>query len=213
MRLFYWDFLEDLVTLKQYFDAYRIVAGETDTVIGLFARCSPETFQKLDEIKKRHYKPYIFLVSDVNKAKNIIDPVFHDLLHCVGSIVWPGPITIVIPASHAYAYATAVDGTIAIRVPCNEAIRSFLKHFDALFSTSANTHQNPIPKTIADIDPEIITHVDALVAFKESGEVRQPSTIIRVTRDTIEVIRGALQTEMINKLKRNGFNVIYLNEK
>jgi len=206
MHLFYWDFLEDLEELKQRLKGGSVIAGETDTIIGLFAQCSHDTFKKLNEIKGRSNKPYIFLVSDIKKAKKLVDSACYELLDTVGAIVWPGQVTVIMKANNdEYSYAAASDGTIAIRVPDNQKIRVFLDDFDALFSTSANKHQEPTPQLLEYIDPELLKYIDALVVFKERQAAQRSSTIIRVDKNNITVIRGMLCSKIAEALKRAGF--------
>lgn len=208
MRLFYWDFLEDLEVAVQCLKEGHVLAGETDTVIGLFAECSNEGIKKLDLIKGRGNKPYIFLVSDLQRAKKIVDSTCHDLLGTVAEVVWPGPVTVIIKASNQYLYATGQDGTIAIRIPDNHRLRLLLENFDALFSTSANKHQEPVPQSVSEINPELLKHIGGIIAFKEEQGKREPSTIIRVTHDTIEVVRGKLSSELIKKLGQRFTNIV-----
>lgn len=207
MRVFYWDFLENWDVLKQYLDDGHIVVGETDTVIGLFARCSKETFEKLNEIKGRTNRPYIFLVSDIEKAKKIVDERDYSMLLKIGEIVWPGPVTLIMHANSCYNYATAHDGTVAIRIPDNLKIRSFLQHFDALFSTSANRHKEETPHSMHDISKELLKFVDAQVIFNQKHASQKPSIILRVDGHTIVTLRGELEKEIINKLRSSGFTI------
>ena len=208
MRIFYWDFLENLSDLKQHLDTGCIIVGETDTVIGLFGICSQDAFKKLNEIKGRTNRPYIFLVSDIEKAKKIVDQSDHAVLFSLGSVIWPGPVTLIIKANEHYHYAAAENGTVAIRIPGDSKIRSFLAHFDALFSTSANRHKKETPRFIQDIDSAILQYIDTQIVFKEKQVTnKKPSTILRVNGHNVITIRGEIELEIAKKLKSNGFTI------
>jgi len=98
------------------------------------------------------------------------------------------------------------EGTIAIRVPDHAGLQNLLAHFPGLFSTSANCAGDPVPTSVAVIDPEILTRVAYVItdepesAQVEPGQKKAPSTIIDCTGPEVKIVReGAFSLAQLRK--------------
>jgi L-threonylcarbamoyladenylate synthase len=206
MRIFYWDRIHDLIEIERVLKNSEIIAGYTDTVIGLFANTSPQAFSNLNFIKNREKKPYICLVNTVEKVQKLINPLDHSLLEKLAPLIWPGPITVIFRVSKRYQYAATNEGTIAIRIPNHKELLELLEYFDGLFSTSANISGQATPSCFEELDEEIKSKISGFVESKEKGKKNIiPSTIIKVEKSEIVVLRGNLSQDMKQKLIDAGF--------
>jgi len=205
MQIFYWPRIHDLIEIEQNLKEGVVLAGYTDTVLGLFANSNKEGFSRLNYAKNREKKPYICLVDTPEKAKKLIDTKDYDLLFKIAPCIWPGPITVIFQVSDQYSFVSE-DSTIAIRIPNHEHILRLLNNFEALFSTSANVHGKPIATKFTEIDESIKSHLGGFIEdSKENQKKSTPSTIIRVERNKIIILRGELSQEIKPKLIDAGF--------
>lgn len=103
---------------------------------------------------------------------------------------WPGPITWVLPAQPMMPkHNLGPDGTIGIRIPNNQFLRSICAALDDLVvSTSANQHGDAPPVSQNDINPAIIEAVDGSV-FQTEPLAGRPSEVKRWTPGGPEVLR------------------------
>ncbi len=166
-----------------------VIAGTTDTVVGLFASITFDGYAKLNRIKQRKNKPYLVLVADLERALVFIDLKDHKKIRDLAKKYWPGPTTLICNTHDSIADFVAPQGKIALRVPDNEYIVDVLQSFDGLFSTSANIAGNPIPETINQLDQEICIKIDSVIVQNSENKKIEPSMILDVTGDEIVVIR------------------------
>ncbi len=178
----------------------KLVVGDSDTVVGFLAAPTLKSKKLLDETKKRAYKPYIILIESLAKLDFFVDPVDSAPVRGVLAACWPGPLTVIFRAKRDLpAYLKSPEGTVALRVPAHAGLQKLLVYFPGLFSTSANISGNPVPDTVAEIDPEILSHVAYVISDapesaagvqpEERAKKKTPSTIIDCTGPEIKVIR------------------------
>ncbi len=107
---------------------------------------------------------------------------------------WPGPVTWILPAQPMMPkHNLGPDGTIGIRIPNNQFLRSICAALDDLVvSTSANLHGQKPPVTREEIDPRLLDAVDACV-FQISPLEGRPSEVKRWTPGGTEVIRTRVE--------------------
>jgi tRNA A37 threonylcarbamoyladenosine synthetase subunit TsaC/SUA5/YrdC len=77
---------QDFVKILQ---SEGIIAGSTDTVLGLFAPLTSNGYTQLNEIKQRNYKPYLVMVANFDKALSFVDPHYHEKLDLFAQKYWP----------------------------------------------------------------------------------------------------------------------------
>ena len=127
---------------------------------------------------------------------------------------WPGPLTLVLPASPAAPSAAQEAGTIALRPAADPVSATLLAAWGkALFSTSANRRDEP-PATEVAAALEALTRTSggeaievALVAvgtgespapMPAGARSRLPSTIVDAGADPPRILReGAIRAEAI----------------
>lgn len=174
-----------------------VIAFPTDTVYGIGASLQhPSALQRIYDIKGRSFdKPLPILISRPEVVDDLspdVDERFIDL----AMQFWPGALTVVLPAAADLpAEVKAPDGTIGVRLP-NHSIPLTLAERcgGAIATTSANLsgHDSALnAHTIMDtLGPKLDLVLDGGFAPLEN-----PSTVIRLVADDIEILReGAISS-------------------
>jgi L-threonylcarbamoyladenylate synthase len=201
MKPLLWDDPGVAERIEKILSQGEVVLASGDTVLGLLADISVESFDRLNTIKSRSEKPYLLLVSHAEKALEFIE-ISSGLLFQFEKLAkncWPGPVTLIFNAKKSIADGIkSPQGTIAIRVPDHQGLQKVLRHRQALFSTSANKSGNPVPTTIAQVDKEILDAVSGIVINRLEGDSTLPSTILDCTGEKVVVVRqGAFPMERL----------------
>ncbi len=212
-KLLYWDNPQDLTLIIKTLQNERkpsVIAGASDTVIGLLAGLFEESFMLLNHIKKREKKPYLVLIGlyeNYSKftARNNLQ------IETLLKKCWPGPLTIIVNAAeHIPSFMKSKDNTIALRIPDHKGLLAVLQKVDGLFSTSANKAGKPVPETMDQVDPDILKQVAYEVldsAGKKTSQHSMPSTILDCSGATIKVIReGAYPIAQLEKIYGSKFS-------
>ena len=176
-----------------------VVLAASDTVLGLFAQLSEKSKNKLDFIKKRNLKPYIILIQSTEQFKNFTDQKLDASMYKIIDTYWPGPLTILFKAKSTLPqWMIGSQGTVAIRVPDHEVLQKILNSVAALFTTSANISDQPVPDRYSLIDPEILKNVQAICCDVDKIYDGPASTIIDFSSGSIKIIRrGAVVIDSI----------------
>lgn len=193
-KIYNWSTEKIIDKLKFSLSNNLINITSTDTIPGLLANTTKESFEKLNEIKKeRENKPYLILISSKEKikcfvGKDSITPGIENLIkNC-----WPGPVTVIFKAKQDLpSFLKSNQNTVALRCPKHENLLKILESFDGLFSTSANISGEKSPTNISQIDEKILYKIDYIVDNqKQYLENVLPSTIIDASKpDVIQIIR------------------------
>ncbi|MBV8660611.1 MAG: L-threonylcarbamoyladenylate synthase [Candidatus Dependentiae bacterium] len=183
-------------------DALRhdeVILAASDTVLVLFAQLSEKSKKKLDIIKHRNLKPYIVLIKSADLLHEFIDQSMSESMQQIIDRYWPGPLTIIFKAkSNLPDWMVGVDRTIAIRIPNHEGLQKLLQQVDALFTTSANISDQPIPESYAQINPAILDQVKQVCCEIDKMYDSPSSTIIDFSSGSIKIIRlGAIKIDSI----------------
>jgi L-threonylcarbamoyladenylate synthase len=166
----------------------------TDTIYGLVARADDtEAVERLYKLKERDTKPGTIIAAGLDQLESL--GLKHRYLKAVEDF-WPGAVSVIIPcADPALKYLHRGKMSLAVRVPGDEALRRFLKNTGPLLTSSAN-QPGEIP---ADIISQAKEYFGKGVDFYADGgslSGREPSTIIRIVDDAIEIIReGAVKID------------------
>lgn len=204
MKHFLWQDPETLPHIEGILVKGGVLLTSTDTVLGLLADLTQESTLRINRIKKRSGKPYLILVSDVQKALGFVSHKQQSGLQIekLMNICWPGPVTLLCTAKEGLpSYMQSQEGTVALRVPDHSQLLALLQKFDGLFSTSANSSGAPVPQLIEEVEKEILQEVDGVVLDKNEKKANVPSTILDCTGDQIKIVRqGAFSADMIKKL-------------
>jgi len=168
-----------------------VVAFPTETVYGLGARADDfDAMRALYEVKQRPPdKKVTILIADPGDVVTYAAPL-SKLAERLAEHFWPGPLTLVVQA---------VDGEdVGLRCPDCEATRAMLREAAVpVVAPSANLTGDPPARSAEDV---LASFDGQIAAVLDGGATRmgQPSTVVRVLEDGIEVIRpGALEEDEI----------------
>ena len=190
-----------------------VIIFPTDTVYGLGTYyANPEGIEKIYEIKKRDKKKaLVALISNKKYLDRLIDP--EDMTPVVKEIIgkyWPGELTIIFNALKTFYSdsfgALAGLTTIGIRIPKNETALKIIEEAGGiLFVTSANISGEENPDSIKKISFDVLKKVDFIVNEGKLSSVGIPSTILRVSGNSFEILReGNVKKEEIQKFFKEG---------
>lgn len=166
----------------------------TDTVYGLVARAGDrEAVGRLYDLKDRENKPGTLIAADLSQLEEL--GLKHRYLKAVEQF-WPGAISVIIPAGDPkLAYLHQGKMSLAIRIPDHTELLGLLRATGPLLTSSANAPGKP---TAANIDQAKAYFGNRVDFFIDGGDYRdhEPSTIVRIIDDAIEIVRlGAVKID------------------
>lgn len=167
-----------------------IVAYPTETFYALGARADDAgALERLLRAKLRpEGKPLPLLAAD--RAQVLRVAVLDGPAARVAARLWPGPLTLVLPAVPSLDPAvTAGSGTVGIRVPGSDVARALAARAGfALVSTSANPSGGPPPVRAGDLDPALLQGIDGVL---DGGPTPGglASTVVRIDGEDVRVLR------------------------
>ncbi len=166
----------------------------TDTVYGIVAKASDQVaVERLYELKKRDDKPGTLIAANIEQLEQL--GLKHRYLKAVEQF-WPGAISIIIPTSAPkLLYLHRGKMSLAVRIPADKKLQALLKETGPLLTSSANDPGESIATTINKARDYFGAKLDF---YEDGGDLsnREPSTIIRIIDDAIEVIRpGAVKID------------------
>ena len=144
-----------------------LVAFPTETVYGLGADATnPAAVARIYQAKGRPaFNPLIAHVGDSAAAQAIAR--FDAAATALAEAFWPGPLTLVLPKTHACAVAdlaTAGLDTVAIRIPAHPVAREILRAFGGpVVAPSANISGHVSPTTAAHVQSDLAGRIDLIV--------------------------------------------------
>ncbi len=171
--------------------AGRLVIVPTDTVYGLAADGeSAAAASALYAAKGRAaIQPTAVLFASVNVLVDRVPELPSCAVDAARALL-PGPVTLVLPnPARRYAWLNPErPDAVGVRVPSvSGAGRSVLDALGTLVATSANLPGGPDPRCVADVPPEILAAVDAVV---DGGELPgTPSTVIDLVGPEPRILR------------------------
>ena len=182
-----------------------VVAFPTETFYGLAVDPrSAAAVKRVFELKRRAPdQPLPLIASGVDQ---IIDHVgtMTPLAARLASRGWPGPLTLIIPASsHLCDDVHLSTGKVAVRVPADAVARALARSAGhAITSTSANISGHPPASTPERVVASFGSGIDVLI---DSGPTPAglPSTIIDATGGVPVLVRaGAIPWERVLEFSR-----------
>jgi L-threonylcarbamoyladenylate synthase len=169
-----------------------VVAFPTDTFYGLAVDPrSAGAVRKVFDLKRR--APDLPLPLIASGVDQIVDHVgeMTPLARRLGSRAWPGPLTLIIPASARLCDAVHLStGFVAVRVPADAVALELARTAGhAITSTSANISGDPPPATPERVIASLGSGLDVLI---DSGPTPAglPSTIVDASGDVPRLVRG-----------------------
>jgi len=172
----------------------RIVAFPTDTVYGLAADpTSDAAVAGVFKAKQRPPdQPLPLIIADLDQIATA--GTLTALAARLAAGFWPGPLSIVIPASAQLSRAVHLgSGLVAVRVPNHETARALARAFGcAITATSANVSGMPAASNADEAAARLANHIDVLV---DDGPAPggPPSTVVDATGSEPKLLRpGAI---------------------
>jgi L-threonylcarbamoyladenylate synthase len=180
----------------QVIAAGGVVAFRTDTFYGLGADpFNPDAVRRVNELKGRDGKPILVVISDASEAERFIINR-SKLFDAICTRHWPGALTIVVDAKpEVPEELTAGSGTVGLRLPDDEAVRSFIRECGgALTATSANLAGAPPARTAEEVAHFFPEGIDLIV---DGGAARgeKPSTVLDIGCSPPHLIREGAITQ------------------
>lgn len=178
-----------------------VLAFRTDTFYGLGADpFNRDALRRINDLKGRDGKPILVVISDAEEAERFITGRT-ELFDAVSMRHWPGALTIVVKARpEVPEELTAGTGTIGLRLPDDETVRSFIRACGgALTATSANLAGEPPARTAEEVARSFPNELDLIV---DGGEYQgdKPSTVLDVSGERVRLIReGAVALDDLQK--------------
>ncbi|WP_017668224.1 L-threonylcarbamoyladenylate synthase [Sandarakinorhabdus sp. AAP62] len=175
-----------------------LVAVPTETVYGLAARADDgAAVAGIYAAKGRpSFNPLIVHVADVAQAETLA--VFSPLAHALADMLWPGPLTLVLPRRADAPVASLVTAgldTIALRCPAHAVMQALVRSVGPLAAPSANA-SGRISPTRAGHVLESLADVPVIDAGPCAAGVE--STIVAIEGDGWRLLRpGAVAVEAI----------------
>ncbi len=176
-----------------------LVVYPTETFYGLGALAgSAAAVARLAEAKLRPAgKPVPLVAADLGMARAVAS-AFPPLAERLAARFWPGPLTLVLPAAPGLPPEVAGDGTVGVRVPGSALARELSRLAGGpLTSTSANPSGGRPATRPGDLDPGLVSRVDAVL---DGGETPGglPSTVVAVDPAGPRLLRaGAVPWEAV----------------
>lgn len=166
-----------------------VIAMPTDSFYALGASALDEAaVRRVCAIKGRDgQKPILVLIADRSQLDTLVARV-PPAAAVLMDRFWPGPLTIVFPASPRLSAAlTAGTGTVGVRLPVQPLLGKLLRVAGPLTGTSANRSGAPPLRTALDVERSLGEDVD-LILDGGPASAALPSTVVEAT-DTVRVLR------------------------
>lgn len=165
---------------KKYIKNGKVIAYPTEAVYGL--GCDPfnkdAVFRILEMKNRMPSKGLILLISNYMQLKKLTNAIPEECLQTVLKS-WPGHTTYIFPKkSDLPDWIAGVHNSVAIRMSAHPVAKQLCDE-SAVVSTSANIQGARPAKTIAEIQLQFSTNIDAIVEG-ELGTNLEPSSIFDV---------------------------------
>lgn len=165
----------------------------TDTVYGLVARTADQSaVKRLYALKDRDSKPGTVIASSIEQLVEL--GLKRRYLKAV-SEYWPAPLSVIIPVGDELSYLHLGKSGLAVRLPDDTELTALLDKVGPLLTSSANLSGHLPANTANEAKGYFKDKVDFYI---DGGDLsgKQPSTIVRVVDDAIEIIRpGAFKID------------------
>ncbi len=159
----------------------------TDTVYGVVCRAADQqAVTRLYELKKREAKPGTLIAASLEQLEEL--GLKHRYVKAVEQF-WPGAVSVIIPASDpALKYLHQGKMALAVRIPDHKELNELLQQTGPLLTSSANPPGTAPATNVHQAKEYFGNQLDFYIDGGDLSD-RQPSTVIRIIDDAIEVIR------------------------
>lgn len=188
--------LEDRVTVREEviaaLRAPELVVVPTDTVYGVIADAfNPKATMALRDVKQlAPTAPLTVLIRSPRQVSGLVSDIPEAADRLMASY-WPGPLTLVLPATDGLTWDIGTPSVVALRMPTDELLLEVIADVGPLVCSAAARPVDEPPHTVADARSALGDDVELYV----DGGTRdgQWSTIVDLTRDHAVVLReGAI---------------------
>lgn len=176
----------DDIELVQLIKSGAIGVLPTDTVYGLvgYARM-PSILDQINVLKGREQKAGTMLAGSVDQLIEFgLDPLaLNKVAH-----LWPNPISVVIDCDNSVINQIQGSGSVAVRIPANEQLRSLLQATGPLVTSSANLSGNQV---VSNIEQATKIFGENVSFYVDGGDLSDnaASTIVKLSGDRLSIIR------------------------
>jgi tRNA threonylcarbamoyl adenosine modification protein (Sua5/YciO/YrdC/YwlC family) len=188
----------------------QIVAFPTETVYGLAASAlDPDAVQRLINTKHRQAgQPLTLAIKSADEALDYV-PDLNSLGRRLARRCWPGPVTLVLPDNHPDSVLTQLpagvrqavvpNGSVGLRVPAHETFLDVLRMLAGpVVLSSANRSGQNDALTAQEVVAALGNDVQ-LVLDDGRSRFGQPSSVVRVRDNDLEVLRAGVVSEQTLK--------------
>ena len=177
-----------------------IVVIPTETFYGLAGDpFNPGTVARLNDLKRKPQdSPVLLLASDLEQVPTVAGHL-PDSFHVLAETFWPGPLTLVVPASPDMPTdISGGRGTVGIRIPGLALPRRLAQAFGRpITGVSANVYGEPPCRTAVDVVRALPEGI-GLVLDGGSAAGGTPSTIVDLCVEPPRVLReGAVPSSAL----------------
>jgi len=173
----------------------------TDTVYGLVACATNQAaVTRLYALKQRERKPGTIVAASIDQ---LVDLGIKRRYLTAVEPWWPNSLSVVIPTGDLLEYLHQGVDSLAIRIPKDEKLQNILMQTGPLVTSSANAPGEP---TANNLDEAYAYFGDKVDFYVDGGSMagRQPSTVVRIVDDTIEVLRqGAVPIDENGRIAKS----------
>lgn len=184
---------EVIATLR----ASQLVVVPTDTVYGVVGDAfDPAATAALRAAKRlAPTAPLTVLIRNPRQVVGVASDI-PEAADRLMSSYWPGPLTIVLPATDGLSWDIGTPSVVALRMPTDDLLLEVIADIGPLVCSAAACPVDPLPHTVdeasASLGDEVALYIDDGV---RDGDV---STIVDLTGQHATVLRaGAIPTEDI----------------
>ena len=176
----------DDIELVQLIKSGAIGVLPTDTVYGLVGSARmPSILDQINVLKGREQKAGTILAGSINQLVEFgLDPL---VLNKV-AYLWPNPVSVIIDCDASAINQIQGSGSVAVRIPANEQLRSFLLATGPLVTSSANLSGKQV---VSNIEQAKKIFGENVSFYVDGGDLSDnaASTIVKLTNDKLTIIR------------------------
>ena len=176
----------DDIELVQLIKSGAIGVLPTDTVYGLVGSArTPSILDQINVLKGREQKAGTMLAGSVDQLIEFgLDPLaLNKVAH-----LWPNPISVVIDCDNSVINQIQGSGSVAVRIPANEQLRSLLLATGPLVTSSANLSGKQV---VSKIEQATKIFGENVSFYVDGGDLSDnaASTIVKLSGDRLSIIR------------------------
>ncbi len=191
---------EEVARAVAYLAEGQVIAYPTETIYGLGADVlERKAVKRIYDLKARDYGlPISILVADLAMLREVVSEVTDRALQLARRF-WPGPLTILFPASEAIPKGLVTNtGKVGVRVSSHPVAAAIVNAFGRpITTTSANLSGFPPSLSVRHVQKYF---GDRLPCIVDGGdcEPSRGSTVVDIGDETMRIIReGAIPSDEV----------------